>query len=369
MMLVWSFMILKERQLLWATFYVLCLLENPVSGEETNSSTISPNTTIAEKLTTIITPSSASSITSLSSTITSLQETSSNGIKPETFAFSTPTTNLISPNTTAKSLTTQWNAILTTNNEMTTTQSLSSTPLLTHEPTKPITYNSTIILTTAMTENNSVKFNISCMKIKQLPPATEVVCLELHEDQSCENFKKNKGEGLSKLVCQKKELPCFIGLADSDVNHHCILLLAVNNKDNLDAEALHGFLDGKQSDLKALGIESHKQERTEMHQVHSRGTLIALVTVGLLFAFLGLAGYYLMKRRSWSPMGERLGEDPYYIENDSHSNPEIPVASQEQSDLQDKPNLNGGARENGTGQPSSKNGHQTKPQVVADTEL
>ncbi|KAG8132029.1 hypothetical protein E2320_009912 [Naja naja] len=323
--------------------------ENPVSGEETNSSTISPNTTIAEKLTTIITPSSASSITSLSSTITSLQ---------------------------AKSLTTQWNAILTTNNEMTTTQSLSSTPLLTHEPTKPITYNSTIILTTAMTENNSVKFNISCMKIKQLPPATEVVCLELHEDQSCENFKKNKGEGLSKLVCQKKELPCFIGLADSDVNHHCILLLAVNNKgskqlnrDNLDAEALHGFLDGKQSDLKALGIESHKQERTEMHQVHSRGTLIALVTVGLLFAFLGLAGYYLMKRRSWSPMGERLGEDPYYIENDSHSNPEIPVASQEQSDLQDKPNLNGGARENGTGQPSSKNGHQTKPQVVADTEL
>ncbi|XP_026530984.1 hematopoietic progenitor cell antigen CD34 [Notechis scutatus] len=368
MMLVWSFMILKERQLLWATFYVLCLLENRVSGEETNSSSISPKTTIAEKLTTVITPSPASSITSLSSTVTSLKETSSNGTKPETFA-SIPTTNVTSPNTTAKSFTTQWNAILTTNNETTTTQSLSSTPLLTHEPTKPTTYNSTISLITDTTKNNSEMFSVSCMKIKQLPPATEVVCLELDEVQSCENFKRNKGEGLSKLVCKKQQLPCFIELADSDVNHHCMLLLAVNNTENIGANALRGFLDNKQPDLKALGIKFHKQERTEIHQVHSRGTLIALVTTGLLFAFLGLTGYYLMKRRSWSPMGERLGEDPYYIENDSHSNPDIPVASHEQSDLQDKPNLNGGARENGTGQPSSKNGHQTKPQVVADTEL
>ncbi|XP_070797667.1 hematopoietic progenitor cell antigen CD34 [Pituophis catenifer annectens] len=369
MMLVWSFKIMKERQLLWATFYVLCLLENPVSGDENVSSTIFPNTTIAEKLTIIITPTSASNITSLSPTITSLEETSSNATKPETIAPITPTTNITLPNTTAKSFTTQWNATLTTNNETTTIQNLTSTPLLIHEPTKPTTYNSTNFLITTMTENNNVMFNITCMKIKQRPPATEVVCLELHEVQSCENFKRNKGEGLSKLVCKKKEVPCLIELADSDMNHHCMLLLAVNNTENIGAEALCGFLDDKQPDLKALGIKSHKQERTEIHQVHSQGTLIALVTTGLLLAFLGLAGYYLMKRRSWSPMGERLGEDPYYIENDSHGNPEIPVASQEQSDLQDKPNLNGGARENGTGQPSSKNGHQTKPQVVADTEL
>ncbi|XP_039176013.1 hematopoietic progenitor cell antigen CD34 [Crotalus tigris] len=367
MMLVWSFKIMKERKLLLATFYVLCLLENPVSGDETNS-TNSPNATIAERLTTIIAPTSASNFTSLNSTAPSLEETSSNVTKPETFVPSTSRISLTSPNTTAKSFTTQWNAIVTINNE-TTTHNLSSTSLLTHGPTEPTTYNSTIFLITSMTENNNVMFNITCVKIKQMLPATEVVCLELHEAQSCENFKRNKGEGLSKLVCKKKEVPCFIELADSDVNHQCMLLLAVNNTENIGAEALYGFLDDKQPDLKVLGIKSHKQERTEIHQVHSRRTLIALVTIGLLLAFLGLAGYYLMKRRSWSPMGERLGEDPYYIENDSHGNPEIPVASQEQSGLQDKPNLNGGARENGTGQPSSKNGHQTKPQVVADTEL
>ncbi|KAL7985354.1 hypothetical protein Chor_003924, partial [Crotalus horridus] len=273
---------------------------NPVSGDETNS-TNSPNATIAERLTTIIAPTSASNITSLNSTAPSLED--------NYFPHMAASLNL------------------------------------------------------------SSQFNITCVKIKQMLPATEVVCLELHEAQSCENFKRNKGEGLSKLVCKKKEVPCFIELADSDVNHQCMLLLAVNNTENIGAEALYGFLDDKQPDLKVLGIKSHKQERTEIHQVHSRRTLIALVTIGLLLAFLGLAGYYLMKRRSWSPMGERLGEDPYYIENDSHGNPEIPVASQEQSGLQDKPNLNGGARENGTGQPSSKNGHQTKPQVVADTEL
>ncbi|XP_070601690.1 hematopoietic progenitor cell antigen CD34 [Erythrolamprus reginae] len=363
MMLLLSFKIEKERQVLWAIFYVLYLLENPVSGDENVSSSIAPNTTIAEKLTTIITPNSASSIASLRSTTTSLKETSSNTTKPE--IFSTSTLRITSPNTTAKSFTTQWNAILTTNETM--TQNLTSTPLLTHEPTKPTTFNSTIFLTTTMTGKKN--FNITCMKIKQLPPATEVVCLELHEVQDCESFKKNKGEGLSKLVCKKKEVPCLIELAISDKNHHCMLLLAVNNTENIGAEALCGFLDDKQPDLKALGIKSHKQERIEIHQVHSRGTLIALVTTGLLLGFLGLAGYYFMRRRSWSPMGERLGEDPYYIENDSHGNAEIPVASQEQPDLQDKPNLNGRTRENGTGQPSSKNGHQTKPQVVADTEL
>lgn len=82
-------------------------------------------------------------------------ETSSNVTKPETFVPSTSTTNLTSPNTTAKSFTTQWNAIVTTNNE-TTTHNLSSTSLLTHGPTEPTTYNSTIFLITSMTENNNV---------------------------------------------------------------------------------------------------------------------------------------------------------------------------------------------------------------------
>ncbi|XP_063153526.1 hematopoietic progenitor cell antigen CD34 [Candoia aspera] len=369
MMLVWSFKIMKKRQLFWATFCVLCLLENPVSGDVPSySSTISPTATTTEKLTTIITPGSTSNSIFLNSIVTTpLAETLSSATKPEnkTLVHSTPT-HLTSTNTTAESFTTPWNGTMTPANETTMTQNPTSTPHLTHDHTETTTCNSTDFLITATTDNSNATFNIKCVKIKQLDTTTEVICLELNVAHLCENFKTNKGEELSKLVCKKKEMPCLIELADSDVNRHCMLLVAVNDKG---AKALGGFLNDKQPDLKALGIKSHKREPIETHQVHSQKTLIALVTTGLLLAFLGLAGYYLMKRRSWSPMGERLGEDPYYIENDSHGNPVIPVASHEQSDLQDKPNLNGGARENGTGQPTSKNGHSTRPQVVADTEL
>lgn len=55
-----------------------------------------------------------------------------------------------------------------------------------------------------------------------------------------------------------------------------------------------------------FGIESLKKESAGGHRDSSQKTLIALVTSGLLLAFLGLAGYFLMKRRSWSPAGERL---------------------------------------------------------------
>lgn len=55
-----------------------------------------------------------------------------------------------------------------------------------------------------------------------------------------------------------------------------------------------------------FGIKALKQGSVRNHQDFSQKTLITLVTCGLLLAFLGLAGYYLMKRRSWSPAGERL---------------------------------------------------------------
>lgn len=55
-----------------------------------------------------------------------------------------------------------------------------------------------------------------------------------------------------------------------------------------------------------FGIASLKKESGRRQQDPSRRTLIALVTSGLLLALLGLAGYFLMRRRSWSPAGERL---------------------------------------------------------------
>uniref|UniRef100_A0A8B9PMG8 CD34 n=1 Tax=Apteryx owenii TaxID=8824 RepID=A0A8B9PMG8_APTOW len=118
-----------------------------------------------------------------------------------------------------------------------------------------------------------------------------------------------------------------------------------------------------------FGIKSLKRGSVRSHQDFSRKTLIALVTSGLLLAFLGLAGYFLMKRRSWSPMGERLGEDPYYMENGSQGNATVTTAPHEPPEPQEKPNLNGGAQENGTGQASSQNGRSAKQHSVADTQM
>ncbi|KAL8179088.1 UNVERIFIED_CONTAM: hypothetical protein K2H54_059529 [Gekko kuhli] len=184
-----------------------------------------------------------------------------------------------------------------------------------------------------------------------------------------EEFKEKKGDHFKNMICEKSN-QCDIKLADSELNKECILLVEVNKKGADLSDALLQKLSAltQVMNTHGLGIQ-YEKHGIENHKRYTRKTLIALVTSGLLLAFLGLAGYCLMKRRSWSPMGERLGEDPYYTENGSHGNTVIPVASHEQSDLQDKPNLNGGARENGTGQPASKNGQSCKPHVVADTEL
>uniref|UniRef100_A0A8C3KU51 Uncharacterized protein n=1 Tax=Calidris pygmaea TaxID=425635 RepID=A0A8C3KU51_9CHAR len=118
-----------------------------------------------------------------------------------------------------------------------------------------------------------------------------------------------------------------------------------------------------------FGIKSLKRGSVRNHQDFSQKTLIALVTSGLLLAFLGLAGYFLMKRRSWSPAGERLAEDPYYTENGGQANTMLMMPPQEQPELQEKPNLNGGTQENGTGQASSKNGHSGRQHSAADTQM
>ncbi|NWH82151.1 CD34 protein, partial [Piaya cayana] len=113
-------------------------------------------------------------------------------------------------------------------------------------------------------------------------------------------FLERKGSDLWSAICEESAhrvpSPCKIQLAKSEVDGDCMLLILVGEKGQLSS-----FLW-----LSLFGIKSLKAGRVRSHQDFSQKTLIALVTSGLLLAFLGLAGYYLMKRRSWSPAGERL---------------------------------------------------------------
>ncbi|XP_075377913.1 hematopoietic progenitor cell antigen CD34 [Mycteria americana] len=206
---------------------------------------------------------------------------------------------------------------------------------------------------------------ITCHNVKEVSD-TGAICLQLKESDTCVNFLETKGSDLWSAICEegthRVPSPCQIKLAKSEVDHDCMLLILVGERDPA-TDVLQESLWEK------FGIKSVKRGSVRNHQDFSQKTLIALVTSGLMLAFLGLAGYFLMKRRSWSPAGERLAEDPYYTENGSQGNTMLMMPPQEQPELQEKPNLNGGTQENGTGQASSKNGHSARQHSPADTEM
>ncbi|NXI31941.1 CD34 protein, partial [Sterrhoptilus dennistouni] len=121
-----------------------------------------------------------------------------------------------------------------------------------------------------------------------------------------EDFLERKGLDLWRAICENGThgvaSPCEIKLTPSSLDRDCLLLILRGEKD---PDKLLNTL--RKSHWEKFGIESLKKENARSHhQGSSQKTLIALVTSGLLLAFLGLAGYFLMKRRSWSPAGERL---------------------------------------------------------------
>ncbi|XP_010021449.1 PREDICTED: hematopoietic progenitor cell antigen CD34 [Nestor notabilis] len=233
----------------------------------------------------------------------------------------------------------------------------SSATILGHPPVETAT-------TPLHTARDSLK-PISCHNVKEVSD-TGAICLQLNESNTCKHFLEMKGSDLWSAICEESAhrvpSPCQIQLAQSEVDHDCMLLILVGERDPA-TDML------QESHWEKFGIKSLKRGSVRNHQDFSQKTLIALVTSGLMLAFLGLAGYFLMKRRSWSPAGERLAEDPYYTENGSQGNTMLMIPPQEQPELQEKPNLNGGTQENGTGQASSKNGHSGRQQSPADTEM
>ncbi|XP_030329205.1 hematopoietic progenitor cell antigen CD34 isoform X2 [Strigops habroptila] len=223
-------------------------------------------------------------------------------------------------------------------------------------------------ITTATTPLHTARDSlkpITCHNVKEVSD-TGAICLQLNESNTCKHFLEMKGLDLWSAICEESAhrvpSPCQIKLAQSEVDRDCMLLILVGERDPA-TDML------QESHWEKFGIKSLKRGSVRNHQDFSQKTLIALVTSGLMLAFLGLAGYFLMKRRSWSPAGERLAEDPYYTENSSQGNTMLMIPPQEEPELQEKPNLNGGTQENGTGQASSKNSHSGRQQSPADTEM
>nr|XP_027790609.1 hematopoietic progenitor cell antigen CD34 isoform X1 [Marmota flaviventris] len=285
------------------------------------------------------------------SRVTRVPETTNSSVQPQTSVATTVFTTPENVSTSEMTLKPPVNV---------SDYSPNSTSSVITSPTEPYTLSSPT--------PSIIKGEIKCSGIREVR-LTQGICLELNETSSCEDFKKDRGEDLIQILCGKEDVDsgtgmCSLLLAQSEVKPQCLLLVLANGTE---LPSKLQLLKKHQSKLRKLGIQSFVKQDLGNHQSYSRKTLIALVTSGILLAILGTTGYFLMNRRSWSPTGERLGEDPYYTENGGGQGYSSGPGSS--SEAQGKASVNRGAQENGTGQASSRNGHSARQHVVADTEL
>ncbi|KAF6074132.1 CD34 molecule [Phyllostomus discolor] len=308
----------------------LCLLSLLPSGfTATNNLTIateSPTTKILSAVPTNVSRNNQETVTpsTLENTTLYIVPQNSSGT---TAAISETTVNFTSTSGTTPVLTTMNSSVQAQTSSVTTVSSTPanlSTPAMTLEPstspgnisdslnssTSPVTFT-TKPYTSFSTTQSTIKKEIKCSGVKEVK-LTQAICLELNETSSCEDFKKENGEELIQVLCGKDQAEagdkaCSLLLAQSEVRPHCLLLVLANKTELFSKLQL---LKNHQSDLKKLGIQGFTEQNVGSHQSHSRKTLIALVTSGILLAVLGTTGYFLMNRRSWSPTGERLELEP-----------------------------------------------------------
>ncbi|XP_032865509.2 hematopoietic progenitor cell antigen CD34 [Tyto alba] len=373
MLFLGSFKIMKWRQLFWIAFCVVELCGN-TSGSPTDTPTPTA-TAVATKGTSSSaatgapgTPSSAEPTPETSAATGSLAASpTSPGLsseQPSPQPSQTPTQALGTPSDPHPTS----RGVPTTESPATRPSTVAETPGPTAADTSSPATSEHPPISAATTPQHAVGDSpkpITCHNVKEVSD-TRAICLQLNESVTCKHFLEMKGSDLWSVICEESDYnippPCRIKLAKSEVDHDCLLLILVGETDPA-TDML------QESHWEKFGIKSLKRASVRNHQDFSQKTLIALVTSGLMLAFLGLAGYFLMKRRSWSPAGERLAEDPYYTENGSQGNTMLMMPPQEHPELQEKPNLNGGTQENGTGQASSKNGHSARQHSPADTEM
>ncbi|XP_008266694.2 hematopoietic progenitor cell antigen CD34 isoform X1 [Oryctolagus cuniculus] len=313
----------------WTALCLLSLLPSGFTNTD-NSTSIIPEPTIPGKISALTTSVSSQESKTPSTTGSTSPSLTSQGFNGTTTTISETRVNLTSsPGTTPSPGTTNASVQPQTSLAVTvpiTTLANFSTAETTLEPstspgsisnhtlnsTSPEISPTTFYMSSASTPGTA-KGEIRCSGIREVR-LTQGICLELNETSSCEDFKKDKGEELTQVLCGKEQADseagarvCSLLLAQSEVRAQCLLLVLANRTE---LSSMFQFMKKHQSDLRKLGIRDFTEQDVASHQSYSRKTLIALVTSGVLLAILGTTGYFLMNRRSWSPTGERLELEP-----------------------------------------------------------
>ncbi|XP_059687177.1 hematopoietic progenitor cell antigen CD34 isoform X2 [Gavia stellata] len=313
MLFLGSVKIMKWRQLFWIAFCVVELsgkasgsttdtlkptaLATETKGSSSTAATEAPGTPGAPS-SAKPTPETSTATGSLAASPTSPRLSSERTSPQPSRAHTQPLSTPLHPDHMSRGVPTTESP---TTGPSTTAETRGSTPALTSSPATSGHPPISAATTPPHTGRDSPK-PITCHNVKEVSD-TGAICLQLNESNTCKHFLEMKGLDLWSAICKESARhvpsPCQIKLAKSEVDRDCMLLILVGEKDPA-TDML------QESHWEKFGIKSLKRGSVRNHQDFSQKTLIALVTSGLMLAFLGLAGYFLMKRRSWSPAGERL---------------------------------------------------------------
>uniref|UniRef100_A0A8C4FDI0 Podocalyxin like 2 n=1 Tax=Catagonus wagneri TaxID=51154 RepID=A0A8C4FDI0_9CETA len=190
------------------------------------------------------------------------------------------------------------------------------------------------------------------------------IILNMTENVDCEVFRRHRGLQLLALV--EEVLPrhgsgrhgdWHISLSKPSEKEQHLLMTLVGEQGVVPTQDVLSMLGGIRRSLVEIGIQNYSTTsscQARASQVRSDyGTLfVVLVVIGAICVVIIVLGllYNCWQRRLPKLKHVSHGEELRFVENGCHDNPTLDVASDSQSEMQEKqPSLNGGGAVNGPG--------------------
>ncbi|XP_013370939.1 PREDICTED: podocalyxin-like protein 2 [Chinchilla lanigera] len=202
------------------------------------------------------------------------------------------------------------------------------------------------------------------------------IILNMTENMDCEVFRQHQGLRLLALV--EEVLPrhrrghhgdWHISLSKPSEKEQHLLMMLVGEQGVVPTQDVLSMLGDIRRNLEEIGIQNYSTTsscQARATQVRSDyGTLfVVLVIIGVICFIIIVLGllYNCWQRRLPKLKHVSHGEELRFVENGCHDNPTLDVASDSQSEMQEKqPSLNGGAL-NGPGSWSALMGGKRDPE-------
>ncbi|XP_005071206.2 podocalyxin-like protein 2 [Mesocricetus auratus] len=203
------------------------------------------------------------------------------------------------------------------------------------------------------------------------------IILNMTENIDCEVFRRHRGLQLLALV--EEVLPrhrsghrgdWHISLSKPSEKEQHLLMTLVGEQGVVPTQDVLSMLSGIRRSLEEIGIQNYSTTsscQARATQVRSDyGTLfVVLVIIGVICFIIIVLGllYNCWQRRLPKLKHVSHGEELRFVENGCHDNPTLDVASDSQSEMQEKqPSLNGGGAINGPSSWSALMGSKRDPE-------